>query len=281
MLNQTYKELAIPYFKEVFNIVDEVLTKRCIPYYLVGVSAIALELLQDGRKPSRGTKDIDFAIMISSLEDFENVVADLEHFGFNKVEAPWTVYHPKYNIAIDLLPFGEIEENYTINFNERFTDLHVLGFKEVLEVTNEIRIEEKIAKIPSLHGMILLKLVAWADRPEERPNDPYDILRIIQYYYLYNLNEILDNHYDVFPEDNFDQLKISARVLGRKAAQILQKSEKLSVRIFTILKETKMNTVKSSFIRQWVQQKDWTFEYAVEILNEFETGLKENINQKS
>jgi predicted nucleotidyltransferase len=191
------------------------------------------------------------------------------------------VYHPEYNIAIDLLPFGEIEENYTINFNERFTDLHVLGFKEVLEVTNEIRIEEKIAKIPSLHGMILLKLVAWADRPEERPNDPYDILRIIEYYYLYNLNEIHDNHYDIFPEDNFDQLKISARVLGRKAAQILQKSEKLSVRIFTILKETKMNPVKSSFIRQWVQQKDWTFEYAVEILNEFETGLKENINQKS
>lgn len=277
MLNQTYKELAIPYFKEVFDIVDEVLTKRCIPFYLVGVSAIALELLQDGEKPSRGTKDIDFAIMISSLEDFENVVADLEHFGFNKVKAPWTMYHPKYKIAIDLLPFGEIEENYTINFNERFTDLHVLGFKEVLEVTNEIRIEEKIAKIPSLQGMILLKLVAWADRPEERPNDPYDILRVIEYYYLYNLNEILDNHYDIFPEDNFDQLKISARVLGRKASQILQKSEKLSVRIFTILKENKMNPVKSSFIRQWVQQKDWTIEYAVEILNEFETGLKENI----
>lgn len=279
MLNQTYKELAIPYFKEVFNIIDEVLTKRNIPYYLVGVSAIALELLQDGKKPSRGTKDIDFAIMISSLEDFENIVTDLEHFGFNKVKAPWTVYHPKYNIAIDLLPFGEIEENYTINFNERFTDLHVLGFKEVLAETNEIRIEEKIAKIPSLQGMILLKLVAWADRPEERPNDPYDILRIIEYYYLYNLNEIIDNHYDIFPEDNFDHLKISARVLGRKAAFILRKSEKLSARIFTILKENKMNPVKSSFIRQWVQQKDWTFEYAVEILNEFETGLNENINQ--
>ncbi len=279
MLNQTYKELSIRYFKEVFTIIDEVLTKREIPYYLVGVSAIALELLQDGKKPSRGTKDIDFAIMISSLEDFENVVTDLERFGFNKVKAPWTMYHPKYNIAIDLLPFGEIEENYTINFNERFTDLHVLGFKEVLEDANEIRIEEKIAKIPSLQGMILLKLVAWSDRPEERPNDPYDILKIIEYYYLYNLNEILDNHYDILPEDNFDQIKISARVLGRKAALILLKSEKLSERIFKILQENKLNPMKSSFIRQWVQQKDWTVEYVVEILNEFETGLKENKTQ--
>ena len=235
MLNQSYNELSIPYFKEVFNIIDEVLTQRGIPYYLVGASAIALELLQDGRKPSRGSKDIDFAIMISSLEDYENEITDLEHFGFNKVKDTWTIYHPQYEIAIDLLPFGEIEENYTINFNERFTDLHVLGFKEVLEETNEIRIEEKIVRIPSLHGMILLKLVAWADRPEERPNDPYDILKIIEYYYLYNLNEILDIHYEILSEDNFDQLKISARVLGRKAALILQKSEKLKARIFTIL----------------------------------------------
>lgn len=280
MLNQTYKELAIPYFKEVFNIIDEVLTKRNIPFYLVGASAIALELLQDGKKPSRGTKDIDFAIMISSLEDFEQVVKDLETFGFNKVKAPWTIYHPKYNIAIDLLPFGEIEENYTINFNERFTDLHVLGFKEVLEDANEIWIEERIAKIPSLQGMILLKLVAWADRPEERPNDAYDILKIIDYYYFYKLEEILDNHYDILTDD-FDDMKISARVLGRKAAMILQKSEKLSERVFKILNENMINPEKSLFIRQWVKQKDWTFEYAVEILNEFETGLKENINQQS
>jgi len=64
---QTYKELAIPYFKEVFQIIDEVLSERGIPYYLVGVNAIALELLEKGHKPSRGTKDIDFAIMISSM----------------------------------------------------------------------------------------------------------------------------------------------------------------------------------------------------------------------
>lgn len=56
---QTYKELAIPYFKEVFQIIDEVLSKRRIPYYLVGVNATALELLEKGHKPSRGTKDIE------------------------------------------------------------------------------------------------------------------------------------------------------------------------------------------------------------------------------
>lgn len=71
--NQTYKELAIPYFKETFDCIDEVMQEFKIPYYLIGVSAIALELLREGIKPSRGTKDIDFAIMISSAKEYENI----------------------------------------------------------------------------------------------------------------------------------------------------------------------------------------------------------------
>ena len=86
-----------------------------------------------------------------------------------------------FKVAIDLLPFGEIEENYTVNFNERYTDLHVLGFSEVLEEAVQVEIEEKIANIPPLPGMVILKLIAWSDRPEERENDLSDILKIIQH----------------------------------------------------------------------------------------------------
>ena len=84
--NQTYKELAIPYFKEVFDIIDDVLVKLNIPYYLIGASAVALELLKGGIKPSRGTKDIDFAIMIASIQEFEAVIEELLKYGFNKVQ---------------------------------------------------------------------------------------------------------------------------------------------------------------------------------------------------
>lgn len=275
MSNQTYKELAIPYFKEVFEIIDEVLTRRKIPYYLIGVSAIALELLRDGKKPSRGTKDIDFAIMISSLAEFENVVSDLEKFGFNKVKAPWTLYHNKFNVAVDLLPFGEIEENFTINFNERFTDLHVLGFKEVLEEAKSIMIEDKIAQIPSLQGMVILKLVAWSDRPEERGNDLPDILRIIENYYLLELDEILEFHNDIFPEEEFDQLIISARVLGRKSGLILKKSDKLTDRVLKILDANTIDPSNSAIAKKWVQGREWTIEYAFAILNELRTGITE------
>jgi len=157
-------------------------------------SAIALELLKQGIKPGRGTKDIDFAVMISNLIQYENISLALVRNGYNRVKAPWTFYSMKYNVAIDVLPFGEIEEHHTPKFNERHTDLHVLGFKEVLEEAVPFPIEEKIVNIPPIPGMIILKLVAWSDRPEERENDLTDILKIIQHYFDLAFDEIVESH---------------------------------------------------------------------------------------
>lgn len=273
--NQTYKELAIPYFKEVFDSIDEVMIKLNVPYYLIGASAIALELLKEGIKPSRGTKDIDFAIMISSIKDFEIIVEELEKYGFNKVEAPWTLYHPKYNVAIDLLPFGEIEENFTINFNERYTDLHVLGFREVLKDVSTVEIEDKSVQIPTLPGMVILKFIAWSDRPEERGSDLYDILRIIEHYFELEYDEIVENHNDTFPEENFDRLKIAARVLGRKTSKFLNVSEAIKERIQSTIDKNTISPETSEIAKQWIQNKDWDLEYAHMLLEELKKGLFE------
>lgn len=85
------------------------------PYYLIGVNAIALELLKEGIKPGRGTKDVDFAVMISDMETYEQISAELAKRGFRKVSSPWTFYSYMLEVAIDLLPFGQIEENHTIS----------------------------------------------------------------------------------------------------------------------------------------------------------------------
>ena len=270
---QTYKELAIPYFKEVFDCIDEIMINHKIPYYLIGVSAIALELLKNNIKPSRGTKDIDFAIMISSIEEYEELSKSLGEKGFNKVDAPWTFYSAEYNTAIDILLFGQIEEQNTVQFNDRNIDLHVLGLKEVLEQAIPIPIEEKIANIPPLPGMIVLKLVAWSDRPEERGNDLPDILRIIEHYFDIEYDEIIEFHYDTFPEDEIDQLIVAAEVLGRKAKIYLDKSEILSKRIHHIL-DTNLGKESESYIsRVWAIQKNWEIEYAFSILQAFKNGL--------
>lgn len=276
MLNKTYKELAIPYFNEVFDIIDQTLSNLKIPFYLVGVSAVALELLKGGIKPSRGTKDIDFAIMISSLAEFEQVVTHLEKAGFNKVKAPWTLYHPEYNTAIDLLPFGQIEENDTVNFSDRYTDLHVLGFKEVLQHAIPVAIEEKFAQIPPLHGMIILKLIAWNDRPEDRDNDLKDILLIIKEYFDINSEEIFDEHFDTFPEE-FDKIIVAARVLGRKTAVIISQSKKVKDRIIQVLDNNTSDVNKTPIAERWARENNWTIEYAIKVLSQIKLGITETI----
>ena len=273
--NQSYKELAIPYFGEVFESIDKVMHKHQISYYLIGASAIALELLKEGVKPNRGTKDIDFAIMISSLDQYKEVGKSLLEEGFNKVKAPWTFYSERYNIVIDLLPFGEIEERDTVQFNNRFTDLHVLGFKEVLAHPQQVQIEEKLVNIPPLAGMIILKLVAWSDRPEERTNDLSDILQIIEHYFDYNFDEIVEHHNDIFPEEGFDQLRIAAEVLGRKSKIFLEKSERLSNRIYLVLQNNLTEQEQSVIAKKWARIKDWEIAYGFSILMAFKKGLEQ------
>jgi len=271
--NQTYKELAIPYFKESFDCIDDVMQQLEVPYYLIGVSAIALELLKEGIKPSRGTKDIDFAIMISSIKEYENIIAALEAKGFNKVTAPWTFYSAEFKVAIDLLPFGEIEENYTVNFNERYTDLHVFGFREVMSEAVQVEIEEKIANIPPLPGMVILKLIAWSDRPEERENDLADILKIIRHYYDLKWDEIVEKHDDTLDNEPFDQLLIAAEVLGRNSRLYLQKSNAISTRILHVLETNLEDASKSVIAKEWARRLDSDVEYAFTLLSAFQKGI--------
>lgn len=275
--SQTYKELAIPYFKESFDTIDEVMQELQTPYYLVGVSAIALELLKQGIKPSRGTKDIDFAVMISSLKEYERISNELEKRGFKKVAAPWTFYSETFKVAIDLLPFGEIEENFTVNFNERYTDLHVLGFREVMQEAVQVKIEDKIANIPPLPGMVILKLIAWSDRPEERENDLSDILKIIQHFYDLLWNEIVEIHYDTLDKDPFDQLIIAAEVLGRKSKIYLQKSEVISKRILQVLESNLQEPTKSAIAKEWARKLERDLEYAFSLLDSFYKGITHEV----
>jgi predicted nucleotidyltransferase len=272
-LNQTYKELSMPYFKEAFDCIDNVMQELGLPYYLIGASAIALELLKKGIKPSRGTRDIDFAVMISCKREYEQISVALEAKGFNKVAAPWTFYSEKFKIVIDLLPFGEIEENYTVNFNKRYADLHVLGFSEVMEEAVQVEIEEKIANIPPLPGMVILKLIAWSDRPEERENDLSDILRIIQHYYNLKWDEILEKHYDTLDKEPFDQLLIAAEVLGRDSKLYLQKSEAISERVLKVLETNLEEASKSAIAKDWARKLDKEIEYAFDLLGAFQKGI--------
>ena len=89
----------------------------------------------------------------------------------------------------------------------------------------------------------------------------------------------MDDHFDIIPEDGFDELMIAARVLGRKAAQILSQSKRLEGRIMDVLRKNSENIRNTPIGEQWARENDWTVEYAVRILKEFIKGILEVTKQ--
>lgn len=275
--NESYKQLAVPYFKEVFEIIDEIMVSRRYLYYLIGSNAMALELLKKGIRPIRGTKDIDFAVMLSDIKQYDEILAALESKGFNRIkDLPHRVYHPDFKVVIDILPFGQIEQDFTVKFSDRKTELHVLGFSEVMKDVQHVKVEKITVSIPPLPGMVLLKLVVWGDKPEQREHDLNDILHIIENYFDYNYDEIVEHHHDTFPDDNtFDQLKIAAQVLGRKIKQYLKQSPALEKKVKKVLNDNLQSPANSTISIEWAKLRDFTVEYAFSILESLKKGIAE------
>lgn len=244
------------------------------PYYLIGASAVALELLKNDIKPGRGTRDIDFAIMTASHDAYQKVCKAIQEHGFHERDFPYRFYAERFNVVIDILPFGDIEQNHTINFSDRKIEMHVLGMREVLSESIAVPIEDKELHIPSLPGMVILKLVAWSDRPENRENDLADIVKIIQHYFDLAFDEIVQHHNDTFPEEGeIDNMLVAARVLGRKASFILRKSVPLMDYVMQTLDANLGEVQKSAIAKRWAREKDWTVEYAHSVLKSFYQGI--------
>ena len=88
----------------------------------------------------------------------------------------------------------------------------------------------------------------------------------------------MEHHNDTFPEDDeLDQLKVSARVMGRNASKFLTISKAINERILKTINENTIDVKKSSIAKQWIKNKDWDLEYAVELLLAFKEGLTEAI----
>ena len=138
------------------------------------------------------------------------------------------------------------------------------------------KIEEKIANIPPLEGMVILKLIAWSDRPEEREDDLPDILKIIQHYYNLKWDEIIEKHYDTLDKEPFDQLLIAAEVLGRNSRLYLQKSAAISSRILKVLETNLEDVSESAIAKAWAIKLDKEIDYTFALLSAFQNGITQD-----
>jgi len=274
--SKTYKDLASPHFGEVFSFIEKVCIEQNVPIYLIGAHARIILMLEKGVLPSRGTKDIDFAIMIPDISSYDRFLSELEKVGFRKVKEPYRVIYDKTNTVVDVLPFGQIEEEGTIKFTDRKTELSVLGMGEVLDNAIQIEHEGFTIHVPPLVGIMILKLISWSEK-SDRKKDLDDSFEIIKDYFEFSKDNFYENHLEMVDELNDENfiLEAGSYMIGVEMGKIMKENSLLRNSISKII-NSELNESPGSISIYFLQKeyfKDHTLAKRVFTL------IKQGMNQ--
>ena len=228
-----------------------------VPFYLIGARARDVWFLPETK--SRITRDVDWIAASEEVTLFEKITTQLiENENFTKTKNHYTLISPT-GIEVDILPF--IKD----------TGRGLEGLIEVFERGTEgvIFDENATYQVATLPAIVLLKLIAWDDRPEYRLKDLGDIASIFDNYFDIASEDIYDNHNDLFGNRKLDE--IAAYVIGRKIKYIVGDSSDLKARLAHIL------THKRAIIAQKIAANHSKSEIAVsQILQNLLDGILEN-----
>jgi len=266
--------------KPVFEALEEAFQVCGIDYYLIGALAREVWYAKAERK-FRTTKDVDFAIMVGSNEQYEQVLTYLEkHKNYRRSGTNAFVLFAPDGIAVDLLPFGAVEIDDGVKLEgEGLTSIKVNGFMEVYRagtVETEV-LEGHSFEVATLPAIALLKLIAYDDRPEQRLKDARDIANILLHYFELEADLIYDQHNDLFAEDQpeRDLKQVAAIVIGREMRKLLVHNVVLYGRVADILQRLIEKAEKSDFIRNMARETDGTIEEMSLLLQGVLTGMQD------
>ncbi len=274
-----YEQIRTKALRSVFEAFERAFTHTGVDFYVIGALARDYWFSKQNIE-TKGTKDIDIAIQISNTLKFEEIrkyLIEVEDFTVHS-ENPILIFDV-YGVQIDLLPFGEVEQDGKVFLDSRaFPEIDVFGIKEVFE-KGVIEVDEDglIFKLSKLEGIVILKLIAFNDRPEIRGKDIADIGMILKYYFEIASDKIYEYHNDLFEESSMITLThIAARVLGREMRVILELSIELDIRIQKIIENEIMLKEESNVLQILVRQiPDTNIIFWHEILIELIKGVRE------
>jgi predicted nucleotidyltransferase len=254
--------------KEIFDPLEEAFSATGVDFYIIGALAKYIWYAM-GDVDSGQTKDVDFAVLVGSNEDYEaikNYLKDNKNFEDSKENA-FVLFSPS-GMQVDILPFGTIEIDDSVTLaGGSLNSTKVNGFQEVYQSgTEDVLLETghhfNVATLPSI---VLLKFIAFDDRPEVRTKDARDIADIIHHFFDLQPDVIYDEHSDLFINDSEDTTlqEISAIVIGREIKKIIASNVALSKRIQSILKVHIDKKEESTFVKNMVAQSGSTVEQIV------------------
>lgn len=195
---------------------------------IVGAFARDLHMLYGYRiETLRQTEDIDFALAVSDWSEFGELQQQLMKTARFTVSSTTTHrMHHRNGLPVDLVPFGGIEtRERKIAWPPRGeVVMDMFGFCEAHASACDVRFPSGVqARVVSLPGLALLKLVCWHDRHYQSPRkDAHDLLLILRNYLVSgNEGRLFDEFVNWTQEDDFDYQLAGARMLGHDMRVLL------------------------------------------------------------
>lgn len=264
---------------KVFETLQEIFKELDVDFFLIGAFARQIWYEREGLA-FRSTKDIDYAVLVSSIEEYNNIKNMLiSKYKFTPHQQNAFVLIGSTGIQVDILPFAEIQYHDEVTIKDQgMTSIKVDGMYEVFNHGTEIINLNKAFdfKIATLSGIALLKFIAYDDRPEVRQKDITDIANLIKHYFDLHTELIFNQHNDLFHADEIELVEIAAIVLGREMNKIAYRNKKLTDRLNSIftnhlqLKENS-NLIKLMLAADTSDRK--TLAYQINLLSKIQEGF--------
>lgn len=216
---------------EILCILDEVASKAETPFLLIGAMArdFLFEYYFDIQAP-RATLDVDIGIKVRDWKTYNELLAELLKLKY--VKKTNLEHRIEYkSVLIDIVPFGNImsKENGLVVWQfDKDVTLNVLVFQSVLDSSIEICVQNSpplIIKLPSIPGLLALKLISWYHAYPNRSKDAKDIKFILNNYEFTIDDEELFSHEDILKKEKFDTKYAAIRVMGREIRRMLDDNE--------------------------------------------------------
>ncbi len=227
--------------------------------FLIG--AQARDLWMFPKKSFRLTKDIDWVVGTDSQEVYQQVRSVLiQKFAFTANSANHFKLTSPTGYELDLLPMVSDELS------------HFLALQEIFEYgSDELSIDGQSYRAATLTSIVLLKLIAWNNKPENRSKDLKDIVFILIHFFEYYDDEIFEHHNDLFGD--LDNNQIGARVIGREIRKTLQTKPEIVEEVIRIL--GKKDKLVKVMLESRDIDEDISEEKILQLLQEIEIGLRE------
>ncbi|MDH8701161.1 putative nucleotidyltransferase [Dysgonomonadaceae bacterium PH5-43] len=256
--NISSENLNNPLLKDLLKELNGFFGGINVDFYVIGATArdIILSNLHD-LIPERKTDDLDIAIAISDWSQFQSIEENLpkiEGFAKSREQKQRFIYKGIY--VIDIVPFGDVaEDDGNIYWPPDETiAMSVWGFPEMADSTIRIEIDGEFSiKIASLPGLFILKLVAWKDRHLLGSKDAYDMALLLTNYLNINTERAVDEHYDLYETDEFDQTIAGAQLMARDVKLLIRDNEKTLEYLREILAKEIELAEESQLINQLVE----------------------------